>query len=161
MTNDDVNYKIGHSHDPELRAKELSVGMAQPLSVVGKYEIETTLVHKLEALLHERLHRWHVRGENFCLPQRIVDKFSKIARVLEQTARHRLNGDSGRQRRFSDLVPSFADKQEMQKLESWLSTDQRREISILARSGGYSWNYIARNFQVSLSCIRRVVISEG
>lgn len=62
--------KIGHSVNPIHRFQNLQTSNARELSFI--YLAHGSLVD--EAKLHEKYAQYHVRGEWFCLPNKVVKK---------------------------------------------------------------------------------------
>lgn len=72
-------YKIGHSNDPESRAKTLSQGLDELLPVV--HTIASTDGIYLERTLHAHFHECRVGGEWFRLSDQDIDLFKTLTRI--------------------------------------------------------------------------------
>lgn len=83
IISDGQNYKIGKSNDVEKRLRGLSTGNSKDLSIVCKYEIDSTYVSEVEKQLHNKFKQYNVKNEWFS--NAIEKHIPQIKNIIEET----------------------------------------------------------------------------
>ena len=66
-------YKIGQAKDPASRLKDLQIASPQILELIYTSDGETIGCDSLESSLHEKFKDFHVRGEWYEFPLKLLD----------------------------------------------------------------------------------------